>query len=438
MRLAFLKKKLERLTKKLQQLDERCKAATDAAVVRSLTEELEELNEEIAEVRSEISIEEKNESGEQPVDERQNPPVGADRHNAGIIASFAQNGVQSPQERSDNVLESVEYREAFRKYWVHGTPIPKELRSRVNELRMSDPQFRAGDTTSTNETGALIPLTIVREIINTVRTSYGALYDKVRKTSVAGGVEYNLGDFDADFTWITESTVSKDKKLDGTVTVSFGYHMAELRITQTFLSALLSLNAFEVEIAKVIARAYRKLHDVGIVRGTGKGQPLGLINDTRVTNVVTMTANDLNDWKAWEKKFNANLAPGYEDGDFIMARATCIRYLKTMADANNRPIYFETTGLSVHDEDKQKPHAFFMGHEMDFVAPNVLPDFDTASSGDVIGIFWQPDMYVINENFGFMVKKYYDDENNKWVTKALTVVDGKLLVPNGVVLIKKA
>lgn len=437
MRLAFLKKKLERLQKRLQKLDERCKAATDAAEVRSLTDELEDLNAEIEETRSEIAMLENEEKDGQPPEERQQPPAGAERRNADVVASFAQNPVQSPQERSDNVLESVEYREAFRNYWMHGTPIPAELRARVEALRMSDPQFRAGDAISTNETGALIPLNIIREIINTVRTSYGALYDKVRKTSMPGGVQYNLGDFDVDFSWITESTVSAEKNLDGTTSVTFGYNIAELRIAQTFLSALLSLNAFEVEIAKVIAKAYRKLMDTGIVRGTGNGQMLGIINDARVTNVITMTAAELNDWKAWEKKFNANLATGYEDGDFIMARSTCIRYLKTMSDANNRPIYYETTGLSVHDE-VQKPHAFFMGHEMDFVAPTILPDFDTANIGDTIGIFWQPELYDINENFGFTVKKYYNDDDNKWITKALTVADGKLLVPNGVVLIKKA
>ena len=230
MRLAFLKKKLERLQKRLQKLDERCKAATDAAEVRSLTDELEDLNAEIEETRSGIAMLENEEKDGQPPEERQQPPTGAERHNADVVASFAQNPVQSPQERSDNVLESVEYREAFRNYWMHGTPIPAELRARVEALRMSEPQFRAGDAISTNETGALIPLNIIREIINTVRTSYGALYDKVRKTSMPGGVQYNLGDFDVDFSWITESTVSAEKKLDGTTSVTFGYNMAELRI----------------------------------------------------------------------------------------------------------------------------------------------------------------------------------------------------------------
>ena len=98
----------------------------------------------------------------------------------------------------------------------------------------------------------------MREVINTVRTPYGNIYDVVRKTSVAGAVEYPIGEFEADFHWVTEGTVSPEQDIGAVATVSFGYFEAELRIAQTFLSALLSIDAFEAEISKVIARAYRK------------------------------------------------------------------------------------------------------------------------------------------------------------------------------------
>ena len=70
--------------------------------------------------------------------------------------------------------------------------------------------------------------------------------------------------------------------------------------------------------------------------------------------------------------------------------------------------------------------------------PVFLPDFDAASSYDVIGIYWQPLEYAINENFGFTMRRYFDEETNEWVDKALVVVDGKVLNPNGIWLIKKA
>ena len=46
--------------------------------------------------------------------------------------------------------------------------------------------------------------------------------------------------------------------------------------------------------------------------------------------------------------------------------------------------------------------------------------------------------YAINENFGFMMRRYYDEDRNKWINKALTVVDGKVLNPKGIYIITKA
>ena len=57
--------------------------------------------------------------------------------------------------------------------------------------------------------------------------------------------------------------------------------------------------------------------------------------------------------------------------------------------------------------------------------------------GDVIGIFWQPREYAINENFAFTMRRYFDEITNEWIDKALGVVDGKTLNPEGFWLIKK-
>ena len=80
----------------------------------------------------------------------------------------------------------MEYRQAFMAYVQHGTPI----------------QLRAGEATSTVDTGAAIPITVMNEVINTVRKRYGNLYSKVLKTAVQGGVEYPVGALQATFKWI--------------------------------------------------------------------------------------------------------------------------------------------------------------------------------------------------------------------------------------------
>lgn len=431
----FLTKKLARLESKRAKLDERCKASQDAAEIRSMTEDLTDINEEIEEIRAELA---ELESAEQ----RQTPPAGAVQHNAGIVGSFAQPA--APAQRSDdNILESKEYRTAFMRYFQRGTEIPAELREKVADYMAQLPaEARANDAISTANNGAVIPLTIMREVINTIRVRYGNLYNKVRKTAVPGGVEYPIGDLQADFDWITESTVSVEKGIGDTATISFKYHTLELRIAQTFLSALLSIEAFESRITEVIAIAYLKAMDTAIVKGSGVGQPLGILNDARITgaagHTISMTEAQISDWTQWRKRFFAQLPLGYRYGEFIFSAATVDAYLLTMADGNNNPIFRQSTGLEVNDGDSRDPNGRFFGRSVSLVEPNILPDFATASSSDFIGIFWQPDEYAINENFGFTMRRYFDERSNKWINKALAVVDGKVLNPAGIYLITKA
>lgn len=429
----ILEKRMLRLNAKKQQLEERAKASTDAAEVRSLTESLADVNDEIAETRAELDIIEAEERDTEPPAYGERAPEQGEARNAGIMASF---GVPKPEQREGNVLESAKYREAFRALWTRGTPIPADLNARARAYVNTLPEEqRAGIPINTSNTAAVIPLTIMRQVINTIRTPYGNIYDRVRKTSIAGAVEYPIGEFEADFHWVTESTKSPDQDIGAVGTVSFGYFEAELRIAQTFLSALLSIDAFEAEISNVIARAYRKFMDSAIVNGSGKGQITGLAAAT--TKSISMTAAQMNDWKQWDKRFFAELTPGYEDGIFVFARSTVIKYLKTMSDANNRPLFYEATGLTVGDGDRVGDRGWFFGREIAMTVPAIVKDFDTASSNDVIGYYFQPDSYVLNENFGFSVDRYFDYDRRKWITVATVVVDGKPINSTGFIKIVK-
>lgn len=416
----ILEKRLQRLQAKKQKLAARAKESTDVNEVRSINEELEDVNAEIEETQAELdAIEEANEDEtvDTVVEDRSAVPANATLVNANVVASatMAQRNAQTREEV--NPTDTPEYRSAFMRYVQNGTPIPAEL--------------RAGETISTNDTGAAIPLTIMNQVINTVRVRYGNLYSKVRRMNVPGGVEIPTGALKAQFKWINESTVSPRQKLDKLGKISFSYHTAEIRIAQTFLSNILTLSAFEAELVNVIAIAYLEAMDYGIVNGSGDGCMTGILNDERVVNTITMTAADINNWTKWRKNFFAKLPLGYRDGEFIFAASTVDAYLETMADANNNPIFRQATGLEVNDGDAMNPNGRFFGRNVALVEPNIIPDFDSAEAGDVIGVFWQPNEYAINENFGFTMRRYFDDETNEWVDKAIVVVDGKALNPTG-------
>lgn len=438
----FLEKRLAKLIAKRDEMTQRALASQDAEEVRSINAQLDDLNSDIADLQEELDAIRADEAAAEAAETRAaQPPAEAKPVNAGIVGSF---GMAAPQQRSDeNILESAEYRTAFMRFFQRGVPIPDDLQARVSAYMATlPPEQRAGDTINTGNAGAVIPITVMREVINTVRKRYGNLYSKVTKTSVQGGVEYPIGALQAEFHWISESTVSPEQQIGQVGTVSFKYHEAEIRIAQTFLSYILSIDAFEAKISQVIAVAYMKAMDQAIVKGTGTGMPLGILNDDRVTgasgHTIALTAAEINNWTAWRKKFFAKLPLGYRAGEFIFSLSTVDAYLETMADSNNNPIFRQATGLEVNDGDAMNPNGRFFGRNISLVEPDILPDYDAANSGDVVGIFWQPEEYAMNENFGFLMRRYFDDRENKYVNKALTVVDGKLLNPNGIYLITKA
>lgn len=420
MRKKVLEKKLQRLQAKKQSLTERAMSSQDVNEVRSINSELEDVNAEIAETQEEISaIEEEERQAQLEAEKRAaNPvPANAQRVNGDIAGATVASFASESRSNDEDKTASLEYRKAFKAYVQRGIPMPSEKRN--------------GQVISTEDTGAAIPITVMNEVINTVRKRYGNLYSKVTKTNVPGGVKYPIGSLKAKFKWINESTVSPRQKTDALGSVTFGYNTAEIRIAQSFLSSILTLSAFEAELTKVIAVAYLEAMDYGIVNGSGDGSMLGILNDSRVTNTIEMTAADINDWTAWRKKFFAKLPLGYRAGEFIFAASTVDAYLETMADANNNPIFRQATGLEVNDGDAMNPNGRFFGRNIALVEEDIIADFDTASTGDVIGIFWQPEEYAINENFGFTMRRYFDEETNEWVDKALTVVDGKVLNPTG-------
>lgn len=415
-RKSFLEKKLTRLTEKRDSLISKGQNSTDAAEVRGINDLVSDLNAEMDEIREELSMIEE--------EARNTPPADAKMVNGNIAASFSVNG----QKRNDDPFATMEYREAFKAHVQRGTPIPAE--------------FRDGAAANTNTLGATIPTTILNEFINEIRKRYGNLYAKVRKLNIQGGVKVPIAQLQATFKWVTEATVSP-RQDGGNIDqyVEFGYNTAEIRVSQTLLSSIVTIDLFEREIVRVMLIAYMQAMDTGIVKGTGVGQMLGILNDPRVLNTnqaVSFTAAELSDWTKWRKKLFSKMPLGYRSGEFIFPVGTVDAYLETMADSNNNPIFRQATGLEVNDGDAMNPNGRFFGREISLVEPDLISDFDSASSGDVIGIFWQPEEYAINTNMQFGLRRWFDEDRNEWVNKMLTIVDGKVLNPMGIWLLKKA
>lgn len=322
--------------------------------------------------------------------------------------------------------ETNEYRTAFMNFVCRGTEIPADLRASVA------PMLNAAATTTTTDAGAVIPTTIAREIIKQMK-SYGELYAKIRKLNVQGGIEFPILTLKPTASWIGESKSSDDQKLEAKTKVSFSYYGLECKIAQTLLAAVVTFEEFQQMFTQLAVEAIVAAKEKAIISGTGSGQFLGITKDTRVPakNVVTLTPDDFTSYSAWKKKVMAKIPKAYRKGEFVMAQGTFDGYIDGMVDANGQPIGRVNYGIDGEENYR------FCGKTVDTVEDDVIPSYDDAATGDVVAVFFNPTDYAENSNGSFSTVKWTDHDDNTVKTKVLHICDGKLLDPNGVIIIKK-
>ena len=251
----------------------------------------------IAELRGLID-----EADEDPIPNQQQPsnleqrgaaPVG----NPQIMASYGMGSVPNAtpstdsQKRADSLEDrynTVEYRMAFMDYCVNG---------RVSQ------ELRSDEVTTTNDIAAIIPSTILKEVINKVE-SYGQVFNRVRKLNVKGGLTIPILSLKHTASWIGESTPSSKQKINLDTKISFSYYGLECKISTSLLTDVTALSVFETTITDLIVEAMVKALDLAIISGDGIGKPKGITKDNRVPTkqIVTLTALEFVSWDSWKKK----------------------------------------------------------------------------------------------------------------------------------------
>lgn len=423
----YLKKVIAAKEARAAELRKLIKKADTADEVRSLGETLQAVLDELSDAKEQLDAAEEDsadnqEQGASEEDARESVPSNAEIRGGNPLATYGQH--RAPAQRAGNILDTMEYRNAFATYVRTG-----------DESQFAALETREDATLITTDVGKVIPNTIMQEFIKDLKV-YGNLYNRVRKLNVKGGVEFPIESLVPTVSWITETTVSDTQKAPELKTsVSFGYHICEARIAQSLLSQVVTLDILESEIARLLAEAFVKEFDRIIINGTGSGQPTGILTDTRVAaaHKITFTAAELADWTKWRTKLFAKIPLAYRgEGIFVMTPATWETYIMTMKDDNNRPLYVET-----YDPTNGNLTCRFGGREVILVEPDILKDFDAASTGDAWAIYLKPTDYAINSNLQIGFKRWFDDDKNRYVNKGLCIMDGKLLDVNGVFVLKK-
>lgn len=405
----FLNKLIESKKEEIKRTKEMIKTSEDANEVRLLGESLEALNGDLKELEAKIEEVEKEENGASEEERSFNP-----------LATYGQNG-GTPEMRNMDKHDTLEYRNAFMEYVCRGVAIPAEV--------------RADATTKTGDAGAVIPTTIMNEIIQNLE-SYGEIYSRVRKLNVQGGMNIPILSIKPIATWITAdagSSESDKQKLDAKTSVTFNYYGLECKISQTLLVNVTTIDAFQSLFVTLATEAIIKAIEVAIIAGTGNGQLLGIAVDTRVPsgNKVIMTPTDFTTWDGWKKKVFGKMKKAYRNGTFIMAQGTFDGYIDGMVDGNGQPIGRVNYGIA--DGEVYR----FGGKEVLTVEEDVIANYDDASTNDVVGVFVNLKDYAINSNMELKVVKWEDHDTNEIKNKAILICDGKLVDPNGVIIIKK-
>lgn len=428
--LEYLKKLLAKRQAKLKDLQKRNEESTDVKEVRSIGNEIAEVTEEIRGLQAQITeLEAKENNPEPKKEERANGFNPSATYN--VLATVPQNNATRNEE--EDPRSTMEYRKAFKNY----------IQSGVENKEILQYEERADAEGTSADLGVLIPTTVIQSIMQEAEKIYGSLYSKVKKTNLKGGVKYPIGSFKATFKRITESTTS-DRQNAGDVSgyVEFSYNIGEIRLARTLLQTILSVPVFETEFAKVVAKAYIEAMDKEIINGdASKYECEGILTEAKKKsgsrikseNVIELTADDISDWSAWEKKFFAQIPLSMENAmsEFVLAKQTYVSNLVTMKDTTGQPI--KKAGYDVTDKQYK-----FNEYPVNRVEKDIFKDFDSCENGEFFGMFWNPEeAYAINSNMEFTVIDYLDHETNKYIKKAIVINDGKILDPKYIYLLKK-
>lgn len=393
-------------------------AEMNADEIKALEEEVTALQEERAAI--DAAAEQRNNLltrlAEGKADNNGNAPT--------VLRSFgAMDGSKNAEQRAaaEDKYGTMQYRKAFMDYVTRGVEMPVE--------------YRGDALTKTTDVGAVIPTTVLNQIIEKLETA-GNILALVTRTAYKGGVTIPKSSVKPVATWAAEGAGSdKQKKTVGSVT--FAYHKLRCAVAVSLEVDTMSIAAFESLLIANIVEAMTKALDAAIINGTGSGQPAGVLVAANITaaatagQVVETTNQKYADLCAAE----GALPEAYEGGAvWCMSKKTFMGYIG-MVDDNKQPIARINYGLN------GKPERVLLGRPV--VCTEHMPSFAAISTAagstdsPYFAFLFNFKDYVLNTNYTMGVKKYEDNDTDDQITKGVMLVDGKVVDVNSLVVLKK-
>ena len=323
-------------------------------------------------------------------------------------------GINNEANETD-FTNSVEYRKAFMNYAVNGTPIPAEFKNQ-------------NANTKTSDVGEVIPETVLSKIVEKMEAT-GMILPLVTRTSYKGGVKIPTSNVKPTATWVSEGSGS-DKQKKTTSYISFGYNKLRCAVSMSLEVSTMALAFFETTFINNVTEAMVKALEQSIIDGDGSGKPNGILSETVVSgqNVdIAKTGSP-----AYKNLIDAEAALplAYENGAvWFMSKKTFMEYAG-LVDSTGQPIGKVNYGIG------GKVERMLLGRTV--ICNDYMPSYAaTVSSDTVVAFLFNPKDYVLNTNLNMTIKRYEDNDTDDMITKAIMLVDGKVVDKNSLVTITK-
>jgi len=334
----------------------------------------------------------------------------AEGKSGAVVRSFPSPSTASGEQRDNDPFDTVEYRRAFMAYATRGTAIPAE--------------FRADAVSVTAENGAVIPTTVLNRIVEKME-AVGMILPLVTRTAYKGGVSVPTSSAKPVATWVAEGAGSdKQKKTTGSIT--FAYHKLRCAVAVSLEMDTMALSAFEATLVNNVVEAMTKATEQAIINGDGTGKPKGILAETPAADqTITSATPAYADLVAAE----AALPQAYENGAvWCMSKKTFMQYYGVV-DETGQLVGRVNYGIA------GKPERALLGRPV--IVCDYVPSVAAATTGQAFAFLFDFSDYLLNTNYTMTVKKYEDNDTDDMVTKAIMLVDGKVIDVNSLVVIAK-
>ena len=299
---------------------------------------------------------------------------------------------------------------------VKGASMNREAREAFREYMMT----RADATTVL--TDVVVPTEITGYVVKD-DPEIETIIKQASHTAYPAGVDVPVFDIcGSKAVWASENGSFESKKATDSK-VSFKAYKVGNVYSMSKEVQIMSLPEFEQNVAKKVVADTLRAEEEGIFAGTGTGQMTGI---TATTSVPSL---DFDTTYKGILKVLAKLPTQYAGkGAFYMSQSTFYDLLG-ITDTAGQPVARTGAGLD------GKIQNILFGKPVYFT--QYLPDLETATAGKAVVVYGDMSKYGINTIWANKCSTHDDFRTDRHEVKGVSIIDGKVLIPEAFVVAKK-